>query len=184
MLMALGLVLLADGAVAAPQQAKAPVISADTRAAASAISRLRKGSDLPPVRGDALLEAVARRQATAMARADRLSHDVDGAFARRMDASGIGLGASAENLGVGYGDLADVIAGWMASPGHRDNLLKPPMRRVGLARAANAKGVLYWALVLASEDERPLPVMGGPGAGPVTGAAPRQPAKPGASRAR
>ncbi len=150
--------------LAAPvQRDRPPAVSGDTRAAVTTLASLRKARGLGPVRPDPLLEGVAKRQAEAMAAARTLSHTVGGAFAARMERAGIGYGTSAENLGYGYTDLADVFAGWMASAGHRDNMLQPWVTRAGLAKARGADNRLYWALVLASDDRPPGPVMGDPG---------------------
>lgn len=115
------------------------------------------------MRADSLLEGVAKRQVDAMAKAGTLSHTVGGTFVARMERAGIGYGSSSENLGYGYRDHADVFAGWMASSAHRDNMLQPWVTRAGLARAKGADGRLYWALVMASDDRPPGPVMGDPG---------------------
>ena len=43
-----------------------------------------------------------------------------------------------ENLAVGYPTAAAVVDGWMHSPGHRANVLKPVFDEVGVAVAAAA----------------------------------------------
>jgi uncharacterized protein YkwD len=54
------------------------------------------------------------------------------------NASGWSLG---ENLAWGSGDLATpraIVAAWMASPGHRANILRPRFRDAGIGLAAGA----------------------------------------------
>ncbi|MBX3539017.1 MAG: CAP domain-containing protein [Chelatococcus sp.] len=134
-----------------------PIEEASTRdapAAAAAISEFRQSQGLGPVVVDSRLDEAALQQAKAMAASDTLSHTVAGSFSSRMQGMGFIWGYSAENLGMGYRDLASAIRGWKASPGHRQNLLLPQATRIGLARARGA-GKNYWALVLASPDMTP-----------------------------
>ncbi|MDJ1157234.1 CAP domain-containing protein [Chelatococcus sp. SYSU_G07232] len=130
------------------------VDSRDAPAAAATISRFRASQGLGAVKVDDVLNAAARQQAEAMAANGKLSHNVAGSFDSRMQAMGFKWGYSAENLGMGYDDLAEAVAGWQASPGHRKNLLMPQATRIGLARARSGR-TNYWALVLASPDMTP-----------------------------
>ncbi|HSP34625.1 MAG TPA: CAP domain-containing protein [Thermoanaerobaculia bacterium] len=41
-----------------------------------------------------------------------------------------------ENLAVGYRTAASVVDGWMHSSAHRNNILKPAFREIGIATAA------------------------------------------------
>jgi uncharacterized protein YkwD len=52
-----------------------------------------------------------------------------------------------ENVAVGYPDVAQVIEAWLASAGHRANLLDPGYRHVGVASAVSADGRVYWVQV-------------------------------------
>jgi len=40
--------------------------------------------------------------------------------------------AVAENIAAGQADVAEVVAGWMTSPGHRKNILSPRYREIGV----------------------------------------------------
>jgi uncharacterized protein YkwD len=53
-----------------------------------------------------------------------------------------GARAVAENVGFG-GDIASVMAAFMASPPHRDNLLNPRWNRVGTGVAVGRNGGVY-----------------------------------------
>lgn len=135
--------------------------SRDAPAAAAAISRFRASEGLGAVTVDATLNRAAQQQAEAMAASGKLSHTVGGSFDSRMQAIGFTWGYSGENLGMGYDDLAEAIAGWQRSPGHRKNMLMPQATRIGLARARSGR-TNYWALVLASPDMTPaMPVVSG-----------------------
>jgi uncharacterized protein YkwD len=124
----------------------------DAKSAAALISQYRKANGLSPVVADGTLNRAAEVQARAVAQAGSLSH---GQFASRMSSFGIG-GYSAENLEAGSKTVAEAIARWKASSGHNRNLLMPEARRVGVAYAKSpgAGYEHYWALVLASEQER------------------------------
>ena len=147
---------LGVAACAAPRPRYA-IEEAETRdapAAAAAISEFGQGQGLGPVAVDSRLNEAALAQARAMAASDTLSHTVAGDFSSRMQGMGFIWGYSAENLGMGYRDLAGAMRGWKASSGHRQNLLLPQATRIGLARA-RAAGKNYWALILASPDMTP-----------------------------
>jgi uncharacterized protein YkwD len=99
---------------------------------------------------DSTLHRVAQNQADAMARADLLSHSVDGALPGRLAREGAEPRAMVENVSAGYGNLSGAIAGWRHSPAHNANLLFGPVRRMGIA-AASAPGTrfkTFWALVM------------------------------------
>jgi uncharacterized protein YkwD len=49
-----------------------------------------------------------------------------------------------ENVAYGYGSAAAVVDGWMGSPGHRANILKPQYTMMGSCSATSATGRMYW----------------------------------------
>lgn len=55
-----------------------------------------------------------------------------------------------ENIGAGYNSPAGVVAGWMASPGHRANILNASLTQVGAGYAycSNTTYGHYWTLQL------------------------------------
>lgn len=69
-------------------------------------------------------------------------------FADRAAAAGYtDWTALGENLAAGYGSPEAVVAGWMASPGHRANILSPRFTEtgIGVARGDGQYGA-YWAM--------------------------------------
>ncbi|MCX5571428.1 CAP domain-containing protein [Kaistia nematophila] len=136
----------------------------DPQAAASLISGYRMNKGLGTVTVDPLLNKMAADQARAMAKADKVNHDVGGSFQRRLAASGFDAGIAAENVGAGYRTLAEAFSGWRDSPHHNANMLKPGVTKIGIgtAYAPNSKYKVYWSLVLAKPYERPAVVGGGP----------------------
>ena len=79
-----------------------------------------------------------------------LSHEVAGALPVRLAASGADRRAAIENVSAGYASFPAALTGWERSPHHNENLLFPPVRRMGIAAAA-APGTRYktfWSLVM------------------------------------
>lgn len=61
-----------------------------------------------------------------------------------------GLGALAENIAVGQRTPEAVVSAWMASSGHRANILNPQYTRLGVGIATNGGGTPYWVQNFAS----------------------------------
>jgi uncharacterized protein YkwD len=122
-----GLVAFAIGAQAA---AAAPKRSAELTLLQT-VNATRAAHGLRPLRLDARLGKAARSWSATLLRTNSFTH---GDFAGRMATFGIS-GLAGENLAWGSGSFAaprSVVAMWLASPGHRANLLKPSYRRIGL----------------------------------------------------
>lgn len=63
----------------------------------------------------------------------------------RMDDAGITYGTAAENIAAGYFTPADVVEGWMNSPGHRANILSPLLHKLGVGFYEGTSGYgKYW----------------------------------------
>ena len=122
----------------------------DAGTAREMISLYRSNHGLGPVAVDPGLEAAARNQVTAMARADKLSHEVSGNLAARLDGVGYTKNAAVENVSAGYHTLAEAFSGWRQSKPHNENMLNPRMRRMGIATAyaPGSKYKVFWALVM------------------------------------
>jgi uncharacterized protein YkwD len=99
---------------------------------------------------------LAQAQAEAMARRDRLDHNVSKPFAVRLKASGYDAKRAAENIGAGYHTLAQAFSGWRDSPPHRANMLLAGATRMGIAAVytPRSKYKVYWSMVLAEPDKR------------------------------
>lgn len=123
----------------------------DAEAAASMISGYRKNNGLPTVSLDPDLTSMAEAQAEAMAKRDKLEHNVKKPFLQRLKAAGYDAKAAAENIGAGYHTLAEAFSGWRDSAPHRANMLLPGATRMGIAAvpAPESKYQVYWALIIA-----------------------------------
>lgn len=58
--------------------------------------------------------------------------------------NGGGFSGWGENVAYGYGSAAAVVDGWMNSPGHRANILKPQYTVMGSCSATSSSGRIYW----------------------------------------
>lgn len=121
--------------------------------ALAGINAFRAEHGLQPLKIDAGLIELAKDQAGVMAARQHLSHEVDGDFESRMNHGGFKKQAGAENVGAGHSDVADTLASWQRSTGHRANLLMPEAIRFGMARAdaPEARYKTYWALIVAGK---------------------------------
>lgn len=143
----------------------APIIDAGPgdaaleQAALGHVNRDRGAEGLPPLRRDALLTRVARAHARDMAARGYVSHESPsgaGAQARHDRAGGADWRLVAENIAqcgrcAGDRDTADarrLHEGWMASAGHRANILSPGLDAFGYAAATGDDG-LYAVQVFA-----------------------------------
>src|SRR4051794_4838920 len=67
-------------------------------------------------------------------------------FSVRVQVSGyVGWSALAENIAAGYPSPEALVAGWMDSPGHRQNILTPEFTELGVGMASGAgRFGTYW----------------------------------------
>ncbi len=134
-----------------------PGAAVNAGAAASMISDYRRGNALGAVELDPTLMRVAEDHARAMAKADKVSHDLGGkGLKQRMQTASFRATVMAENVGAGYQTLAEAFSGWRDSPSHNKNMLIPAVTKMGIGTAyvPNSKYKVYWALVLAEPDPK------------------------------
>jgi uncharacterized protein YkwD len=112
---------------------------------AGAISAYRRAHGLPAVKLDGRLNAVALKQARAMA---TVGHSADGDFSSRV--AGLRKSRAGENIGAGFLSFAEMLKQWEDSAGHRENLLMAGAHRVGIASVDNPKSPYrkFWAMVI------------------------------------
>jgi uncharacterized protein YkwD len=115
---------------------------------AGAISAFRRAHGLPAVKSDSRLDAVALKQAQAMAASGSVSHSVGGSFVTRV--ASLRKYRAAENIGAGFLTFSEMLKQWEDSTGHRENLLMAGARRVGVAAVANSASPYrkFWAMVI------------------------------------
>ena len=96
------------------------------------MNEVRSSHGLKPLRVDPRLTRAARSHSLDMVRRQYFAH---GAFVPRLKRFNVRGPRLGENLAWGVGSLAharSIVAGWMGSPPHRANLLRPAFRRVGI----------------------------------------------------
>lgn len=111
----------------------------------------RRARGLRPVTVNARLVAAAQGHACDNMRRGVYTHTgSDGStLSARLGRQGYRLRAAAENTGLGFEEAPErLVAFWMRSPGHRDNILDPDFTEAGLARAKGPRSA--WVLVLAT----------------------------------
>jgi len=98
-----------------------------------------------PIAHNAQLAAVARAHAVDMDRRGYFSHNSPEGVSSgaRTAAAGIAACGIGENIAKGQTSSAEVFAGWMASDGHRRNMVNTGMASYGLGRAGDT-----WVLML------------------------------------
>ena len=122
------------------------------------VNAIRARAGRAPLQLDARLSRAALAHSIDMLQRNQLGHvGGDGSDpGRRITRAGYAWRGYRENVGAGYMDLRQAMAGWMNSPGHRDNVLAADVTQVGLGFAAGpgmmAGNVqrLFWTLVLAA----------------------------------
>ncbi|HEX6202199.1 MAG TPA: CAP domain-containing protein [Thermoanaerobaculia bacterium] len=96
--------------------------------------RLANGG-LPPLKGVALLDSSAGGHSSRMATGDFFSHcdlDTQSSPSGRMQAAGYFGNTTGENIAAGQSTPQSVMAAWMASTFHRENILRTTFRELGV----------------------------------------------------
>lgn len=108
------------------------------------VERARHG--LAPLAYNRQLDAASEAHTRHMAAVQRMAHDGigDGDPGSRILAQGFDR-SWGENVATGQLTPEQVVAEWMASPGHRRNILDPEFRQLGVAYGTAANGRTYWA---------------------------------------
>ncbi|MFD8523595.1 CAP domain-containing protein [Streptomyces capillispiralis] len=109
-------------------------------------NRERARAGLPPLSRDPLLTAAAQAHSADMVARDFYSHTApDGSRPwDRAAAAGSARRTIGENIACGQRSAAEVVRGWMNSPGHRANILKPDFTHLGVGFAGGGRAGTYW----------------------------------------
>jgi uncharacterized protein YkwD len=158
-----GLALLLTGCAADRLPPENPAFSAsmarpgahlDASVAVSMISTYRVNNGLGAVEVDPVLTRAAETQAEAMAKRNKLDHNVIGELGVRIKRSGYDAKLAVENISAGYDTLSEAFSGWRESPPHRENMLRAGVTKMGIAAvyAPNTRYKVFWAMILAAPD--------------------------------
>lgn len=104
-----------------------------------------------PLTWNTLLELAAARHSKDMADRKYFSHNTPAGTtpSQRITAAGYNYNWWGENIASGPQSEADVVKGWLNSPGHCKNLMSPNFREMGVGRTAN-----LWTQVFAAPAAR------------------------------
>jgi uncharacterized protein YkwD len=112
----------------------------------------RSFAPAPPVRLSRILNDVALRHAADMAQHDYFEHeDLSGRSpAARVRAVGYAEKLVGENIAYGPESADEVVKGWLASPGHCENIMDPRFAEMGFASSPGRmpRRGLYWVQLL------------------------------------
>jgi len=113
----------------------------------------RRFAPAPPLTLSFTLAAVAQGHALDMARYDYFEHeDRSGQSpAARVRAAGYSERLVGENIAYGPRSVAEVVQGWLDSPGHCENIMDPRFAQMGFASAPGqrVRRGLYWVQLFA-----------------------------------
>ncbi|GAA2741209.1 hypothetical protein GCM10009868_06490 [Terrabacter aerolatus] len=110
------------------------------------VNAARSRAGCAPVSVNPALRSAAQGHSDDMAARDYFSHtSPDGStFAGRIRSAGYLGGAIAENIAAGQPSAESVMNAWMASPGHRANILNCAYRDIGVGHASGGTYGSYW----------------------------------------
>lgn len=102
---------------------------------------------LGPLTSNEQLDVAAQSQADHQAAILEMTHEGNGGLGERVRTAGYTPRVAAENVAVGYPSVAEVIQGWVDSPGHYENIMNPDVTEMGFAVAFGSDGRAYYAQV-------------------------------------
>lgn len=134
-----------------PAKGAPAIVAVDRLKAEAMINEIRQRNGSSPLENMDQLQRAARSHALTMAKKGKIAHDF-GRGTRLSDRlSGVSnYSYASENVGAGYSSLESVLKGWIASRGHRRNLLNSRATHFGIGMATNSatRYLSYWALIL------------------------------------
>lgn len=140
--LALGLPALACNVPANAESLQAEVLAN--------LNAQRKANGLSALKLSGKLDKAAQGHACDNAARRSISHDSSdgGTLTTRLRKAGYKYRAAAENTGRGFGTGARAVEWWMNSPKHRDNILFPRVKDVGIGIALSdaPDNKLHWVI--------------------------------------
>ena len=132
-----------------PHSARPAATSDPEREVVDATNAERRHHGLAALSVDARLGAAARQHSADMVRRGFFAHqNPDGAQVwDRALAAGYRYRKVAENIASGQRDAAEVVHGWMNSPGHRANILDAELTQIGVGLVSGGRYGTTWTQV-------------------------------------
>src|SRR4029079_5512985 len=105
----------------------------------------------PVLKQNEVLMRAARQHAEALAKKNSVSETIDGkASLDRLKALGYRFSAAGENVAFGHQTPEELIALWMGSELHRNNMLAAQFKQIGIGQAKAADGTVYVVQIFAA----------------------------------
>lgn len=106
--------------------------------------RAKVGAD--PLQIDQQLDQSADLHSQDQANMNTMSHTGSNGsdIGSRVQDTGYQYSTVGENVAYGYPDAEAVMAGWMESDGHRENILNPDFEDLGVGYSVGSDGSAYW----------------------------------------
>ncbi len=144
------LCLVLAAIVAPSAAARGIALTRSETALVRAINVARTHRGLPALRVDPRLVRAARANSARMLSTGNFSHDD---FMRRFRRFGVRGRLFGENLAWGTGVLgaAQAVRMWLASPGHRENMLDRGFHRIGIATPVGRFGAVPAATLMTAD---------------------------------
>lgn len=140
--------------------AELPLVARATPQNASAVvqsiveltNHVRADNQAPALSPSPKLMEAAQIHSRDMAAADTMAHTLPGAalpsLTGRADAVHYAYARLGENIAYNQADASSVVAAWMNSPPHRENMLNSSFTDIGVGLAWNARGEPYYTMML------------------------------------
>lgn len=110
------------------------------------VNKERAAAGLPALKVNTKLSAVAEKKAEDMRDKNYFSHTSPtyGSPFDMMRQFGISYSTAGENIAKGQRTPAEVMNGWMNSPGHKANILNSSYTEIGVGYVTDSNGNTYW----------------------------------------
>ena len=139
----------APATTAAKPAATAPAsanIGAYEQQVVDLVNQERAAAGLPALKVNTKLAGVAEKKAEDLRDKNYFAHQSPtyGSPFDMMKQFGISYSSAGENIAKGQKTPADVMNGWMNSPGHKANILNSSYTEIGVGYVTDSNGTTYW----------------------------------------
>ena len=119
------------------------------------VNKVRIEKNLPVLKENKKLNILADKKAKIMAKENNLSHTAGGynSFSDLIKEANIEYLAVGENIARNWKTPDDVMKAWLNSSGHRANILNKKFTQIGVGKAINSKGDVYWVQLFIKEKK-------------------------------
>ena len=123
-----------------------------TQAIVDLTNYVRAENHAPPLSVNPALMQAAQLHSQDMAALNQMSHDLPGvplaSLTQRAAYVHYSYRMLGENIAYNQADPSSVVASWMNSPPHRENMLNPSFTDIGVGLAWNRRGEPYYTMML------------------------------------